>query len=269
MPQKFEPYSRRASLQEKISDSERMLGRAEQQQGVTNLHAIRQRVQDDIKKLKDITPPVVDGDNRGDLKVRQRKLEEAIINGMPTKGFPEMPSKQQMWDNQAGDANQHFQHEQYMKNHNIDEGGNLHRVEPRDGEQGMYDEWKDGQRVLGKGQEEYATDLASIELLRPQKRKSGDMFRYSHQPYSGLSADEVAAVTGRSPTEIEVLADSDEVATPTPAETFQKTRVTDTEVVYTSCKYKTVLGLSCKGKPVRKDLPYCKAHKNKYDEEAS
>lgn len=265
MSQKFEPYSRRASLQDRINDSERMLARSEHQQGITNLHAIRTRVEKDKENLEKITPPSIGGDERGELKVRQGKLEEAIINGKPEKGFPEMPSKQQMWDNQAGDSNQHFQHEQYIKNHNLDEGGNLHRIEPRDGERGMWDEWKDGQRVLGKEQEEYATDMASVELLRPVKRKSGDMFRYSHQPYSGLSADQVAEVTGRPPTEVEVLADSDEVTIPTPAEMFNKTHVP--EPTYTKCKYTTTLGFDCKGTPVRADLPYCKAHKKKHEDE--
>ena len=223
MATKYQSFAKRDSLQQRIDEGKRMLGREEHQRGIAHVGVIADRIKTEEAKLAKVTPPSVDGEERVALRQRQGKLEEAIIGGVPGMGIASMPTKQQMWDNGAGDANQHYQHEQYIKNHNLDEGGKLKRINPRKGEQGLWEEWKDNQRTLGKEQEEYATDIASIETLRPDKRDKSDFNRYSsrsHSPYANMTLEQVSEITGNAPTDIETLAEL--VETPTPAEHFNK-----------------------------------------------
>ena len=258
MSEKYEPFSKRDGLQQRIADSERILSRSEQQQGVTNIPVIRERLLKDKRKLDSVTPPDVTGEQRDALIRRQEKLTEAIIHGQPDKGLPPMPSKQQMWGNGVGDANQDFQHSQYIKNHNLDENGNLKRIDPRAGEQGMREEWKDNRRILGKDHEEYATDLASIEHLRPDKAEKSDFMRYQTQNYSmpSLSTEQLAEATGGEVNPISKLADEMD-SPPSPAEMLKTTHK-----IPIVCSHKTKAGKPCRGTPIG-DTCACVAHKEK------
>ncbi len=223
MATKYQSFAKRDSLQQRIDDGKRMLSRVEQQKGIAHIGVIADRIKTEEAKLAAVTPPAVDGEDRGKLIKRQSKLGEAITEGKPEFGLPGMCTYEQMWDNGAGDANQHYQNEQYYKNHNLDEGGNLKRVDVRKGQQSMHEEWKDNQRILGKETEEYATDIASLELLRKSKRDKSDLANYhsrSYAQYANMSLEQVSEITGREPTEIEKLAESAEI--PTPAEHFNK-----------------------------------------------
>jgi hypothetical protein len=258
--QKYEPFSKREALQQRVSDSERILSKSEQQGGIANLNPIRKRLQQDRERLVSATPPDVDGQIKDKVKLRLNTLESAIKHGRPREGHPPMPSRQQMEGNGVGDADQHYQWEQWVKNHNVNANGDPMRIDPRKGQQGMWDEWKDHRRTMYKDREEYARDLASVEVLRPDKSQKSEFMNYdrkSYMPIQHKTAEQVAEITGGEVNPISKLAD--EMPNLSPIEMLDKANVMPTQVKNQCCGL-TASGSRCKTY-LAAGKTHCKRHK--------
>jgi len=169
MPQKYQPFSVRRRMQDRIKEKENELDPTinplAKSAGRHNWEEQQKRLGHDKKKLDAITPPPVEPKERKMLQARVRQLEEAITHGSKSLNIPPIPSVHQMQDNTDGSTDQHLRHENTWKRNNLDNKGKL--VVAKDN-YGASLELKDLYLRLAAsdGDEEFRPGAGSLEQLR-------------------------------------------------------------------------------------------------------
>lgn len=152
----------RDNLARNVNDMESTIANPVAWDHVQKKGEFKQNLDKSKRRLGEITPPDVKSDERPAIESRLKLIEDAIVKGA------KMPSYREMWENNAGDTGKHISWEKTCKKHTVDPGGNLVPVDPRQGQRGLIDEWKDLRRTLHKEREEDDPDVANVEILRPR-----------------------------------------------------------------------------------------------------
>lgn len=146
-----------------------------------------------------ITPPAVESDTqRRQLEARQAQLAEFIINPCDRIHKPAMPSEHEQWGVPVGTVGKNRAWDHTVKKFTVDREGN---VVPAQGGYGAISEWKDNQHRLYREEEEWDTEIASVERLRTHARPStmAEFKRANYAPGSGVSEEQWNATVGPRP----------------------------------------------------------------------
>ena len=164
----------------------------------------KQRKKELKANLERITPPDIESANRKPLLTRFQQLKDALVKG--NSNVSPMPSREQMWENHAGDTGQNTSWETYWKTHTLDDNGNPVKIDAKAGGRGGVFELKDLMRSLGKEAEAEDPDVANLERIRPDKGRISLAERHSPMSF-GLSLEAKAkfddAFPDHEPTPVE------------------------------------------------------------------
>lgn len=171
MGTKFQPKSTRRGMEEKVNALAAELDpniNPLAKKEVTGWQQQHDRLQSEQTKLKAITPPSIEGDDRKALELRSEQLKKVMVEGSESHNIPAMPSVGQMQDNPDYSTDQHRRWEATWKKWNIDpEKGTL--VAAKAGYGAVF-EWKDNQYRLHADEEDLMANFGSIETFRPGHR---------------------------------------------------------------------------------------------------
>ena len=160
----------------------------------------KRQLKEEETRLKEITPPKLDGAKRQVYAKRIEQLEKVMRLGNAAKGIPSMPSQKEQWDTPAGAVGKHGTWENFWKKHSIDENENIVKVPSG---YGAIFQWKDARRAFFSDREEEDPDVANTDIFRPNDPDVGDSKFIDYQsmsmsPLSNLSYEEVVELQVRA-----------------------------------------------------------------------
>ncbi len=165
MATKYASLDTRKTEEKQIAQMEDCMSNPISWQTITAKEKFKSELAKRKKRVEAITPPDLKGDEVLAAKRRHDMLRDAWVEGVSGR-VPSFPTRRQMEQAPAGAVDQHMQHDQFWKRHNLDPNGKPVPVNTRAGQQNLQSELKDKMRLLGKESEEWSPNIANLELFR-------------------------------------------------------------------------------------------------------